>query len=439
MARLLQGWGVKLLASICLYFHVHQPFRLKQFNVFGKRGHCLRSAYFSEEVNKHYFEKAARQCYLPANKVLLDAIEETGGAFKASFSITGTFVEQARLFVPEVLDSFRALAETGCVEFVGETWGHSLAVLYADSGEFREQVRMHSRMLRDEFGARPSVFRNTELIYSNDVGREARAMGFGAVLAEGFETVLGWRSANFVYRARNNGPKLLFRNYRLSDDVGYRFGARWWSQWPLTADKYASWLASAEGDTVNLFMDYETFGEHHWPGSGIFGFLKHLPRECRKRGLEFLSVGETASRYSAVDEVDVPFALSWADLERDVSAWLGNKLQRACFAELESLKPLVESAVAVEGGESGRELLDVYRRLQTSDHLYYLCTKSWADGDVHKHFSPYKESSPYENFINYMNVLQDFKEEVCRRAQASAASVVGAKSVEGIALKEGLV
>jgi len=408
--------------SVCMYFHVHQPFRLNKFRVFSKRSPSLHSTYFNDELNKHYFQKASKQCYLAANNVLLNAIKETNGAFKASFSITGTFVEQAKRFAPEVLESFKALAETGCVEFVAETYSHSLASLYADPTEFRDQVRLHSAMLREEFGARPSVFRNTEVIYSNDVGREAASMGFSAVLAEGFETVLGWRSPNYVYRSRGGGTKLLFRNYKLSDDVGYRFSARWWKEWPLTADKYASWLAAADGQTINLFMDYETFGEHHWPGSGIFAFLEHLPREARKRNLEFLTVGETASRYAAVDEVDVPFALSWADIERDTSAWLGNKLQRACFAELEALKPLVDKAVA-STGETG--LLEVYRMLQTSDHLYYLCTKSWADGDVHKHFSPYKEANPYENFINYMNILQDFREELRRRVEAPVANAEG--------------
>jgi len=403
--------------SVCLYFHVHQPFRLNKFRVLSKRGPSLHASYFNDELNKHYFQKACRQCYLPANKILLNAVKE--GGLKASFSITGTFVEQAKRFAPEVLESFKALADTGCIEFVAETFSHSLASLYRDPTEFREQVRLHSRMLRNEFGARPTVFRNTEVIYSNDVGREVASLGFSAVLAEGFESVLGWRSPNYVYRAKESSLKILFRNYRLSDDVGYRFGARWWKEWPLTADKYAAWLSAAEGHTVNLFMDYETFGEHHWPGSGIFEFLEHLPREARKRGLDFLTVSETAARYPAVDEVDVPFALSWADLERDTSAWLGNKLQRACFAELEGLKPLVEKAVEASG-DAG--LLDVYRLLQTSDHLYYLCTKSWADGDVHKHFSPYKESNPYENFINYMNILQDFKEELKRRVEAAGES-----------------
>ncbi|MEW5956043.1 MAG: glycoside hydrolase family 57 protein, partial [Candidatus Micrarchaeota archaeon] len=236
------------MPSVCLYFHVHQPIRLNKFRVFSKRGPSLAATYFNDELNKHYFQKAVRQCYLPANKVLLNAARE--GGFKASFSVTGTFVEQAKRFAPEVLDSFKALAETGCIDFVAETFSHSLASLYQDPGEFREQVRMHSRMLRQEFGARPSVFRNTEVIYSNDVGREAAAMGFSAVLAEGFESVLGWRSPNYVYRAKGSSPKILFRNYRLSDDVGYRFGARWWKEWPLTADKYASWLAAAEGHTV---------------------------------------------------------------------------------------------------------------------------------------------------------------------------------------------
>ncbi|MFH1106535.1 MAG: glycoside hydrolase family 57 protein [Candidatus Micrarchaeota archaeon] len=420
------------MPAICLYFHVHQPTRLRKFSIFSHKPPSLRERYFDDGLNSHYFVKAAQKCYLPTNALLLRLIEENGKRFRISYSITGTFLEQARRYSPETLDSFRRLASTGCVEFLDETYYHSLASIYEDSWEFERQVRAHTELIRDEFRQTPKVFRNTELLYSNRIAEAVSGMGFKGMLTEGIEWVLGWRSPNYVYRARFSPRlKVLLRNYKLSDDVGYRFGARWWPGWPLTADKYANWLAACDGPTANIFMDYETFGEHHWEGTGIHEFLRHLPGEALKHGnLSFATVGEVLEGNEAVGEIDVPSVLSWADLERDASAWLGNPIQQACFGELEALSKEIR-------GVPDGELQDAYGLLQTSDHLYYLCTKNWADGDVHKHFSPYKDKGPYDNFINYMNVLRDFRSLVQERAgEASRQRAAHGAGVRMQALKE---
>ncbi len=405
------------MADVCLYFHVHQPMRLKKLSLLQGSPKCtpeaLEDAYFDDGSNRHYFEKAARQCYLPANNALLKLAGEYGSRFKFSFSITGVFLEQAQKYAPNVFESFQKLAATGCAEILDETYYHSLASLYDDKADFREQVKMHSELVNDAFGQRPESFRNTEVIYNNSIAKAAEEMGYKAIISEGIEWVLGWRSPNYVYRPAGCGKiKALLRNYKLSDDVGYRFSAKWWPEWPLTADKYASWLAASPGQVINLFMDYETFGEHHWADTGILQFLEALPGECFRHGnLSFKTISEAAEKHEATGEIDVRSNLSWADLERDTSAWLGNNIQRACFNELKALEPAVRAT-----GDA--EMLHIWRKLQTSDHLMYLCTKSWADGDVHKYFSPYKENTPYDNFINYMNVIQDFKSQVQARLEA---------------------
>ncbi|MEK6953783.1 MAG: glycoside hydrolase family 57 protein [Candidatus Micrarchaeota archaeon] len=419
------------MPSICLYFHVHQPIRFGKFSLFHEGGKPLLEHYFNAPMNEHYFNKAKTKCYEPTNKLLLRLIEENYGAFKVNYSITGTFIEQAKKTAPgrDVLDSFRQLASTGNVEFLDETYYHSLASLFSDPEEFEEQVKMHSALLRDEFHQTPKVFRNTEVIYSNRIAKIVEGMGYSGMLTEGIEWVLGWRSPNYVYKNQGGNLGVLLRNYKLSDDIGYRFSAKWWSEWPLTADKYASWLSKAQGDTINLFMDYETFGEHHWHDTGILSFLRHLPSEVLKyQNLSFKTCSQTLSAFDKVGEIDVPSNLSWADLERDVSAWLGNKIQWACFNQLESLGEKVRLA-------NNPELLHTYRLLQTSDHLYYLCTKSWQDGDVHKHFSPYKENTPYDNFINYMNILQHFKRQVgyeLTRQENERANIFGKKRMAEI-------
>ncbi|MFH1750894.1 MAG: glycoside hydrolase family 57 protein [Candidatus Micrarchaeota archaeon] len=398
------------MASICLYFHIHQPMRLNKFSLFHQGG-SLQDLYFNAPMDRHYFEKAKSKCYGPTNSLLLRLAEENYGRFKFSFSVTGTFLEQAQKSPAgrDVVESLQQLASTNCVEFIDETYYHSLASLYPDMDEFRLQVLQHRGLISDLFNQTPKVFRNTEVIYSNRIASEVEEMGYKGILTEGIEWVLGWRSANFVYRNSGGNLGVLLRNYKLSDDIGYRFSARWWPQWPLTADKYARWLSSTEGQTINLFMDYETFGEHHWQDTGILQFLRHLPEEALKHGnLSFKTCSETLESYDKVGEIDVPFDLSWADMERDVSAWLGNRIQHACFSQLQVLGEKAKIA-------NDPHLSHICRLLQTSDHLYYLCTKSWSDGDVHKHFSPYKENSPYDNFINYMNILQDFGRILDRR------------------------
>jgi len=391
------------MSSVCFYFEVHQPLRLSRFSVFdiGKGG---GGGYFDDRLNREIFEKVARKCYLPTNRLLLELIRRFDGGFKVSFSLTGTFVEYCECFLPELLDSFRELFRTGCVDLIEETYFHSLAGLFDDLGEFRDQVRLHRDMIKRYFGYKPRVFRNTEAIYDNRIARVVADLGYRGIITEGSDRILGWRSPNFLYRAVNCDLCVLLRNYSLSDDVGFRFSASGWRDFPLTAEKYAGWMSGVEGDLINLFMDYETFGEHHWGDTGIFDFLSCLPGEVfRVGGLDFVTVSEAVERFRPVGVVDVPWAVSWADEDRDVSTWLGNDMQRACFEELKFIGGRVR--------ELGDEvLLGVWRRLLTSDHLYYVSTKGLEDGDVHAYFSPY--DGPYEGFINFMNVLQDFKQKL---------------------------
>jgi len=392
------------MTSVCLYFEVHQPVRLNRFSVFniGKNTDAF-STYFNHELNRWIFEKVAKKCYLPTNNLLLDLINEHKGKFRFSFSITGTFVEYCQRYMPELLDSFKKLFATGSVDLIDETYFHSLSSLYDDLDEFEEQVMMHRQIIKKIFNYRPKVFRNTETIYDNRIAKKIADMGYKGILTEGAEKVLGWRSPNYIYKPVNADIKVLLRNYKLSDDIGFRFSAREWPGFPLTADKYADWMSSCDGDLINLFIDYETFGEHQWIETGIFDFLKHFPGEVLKHNhLDFVTVSEAVNRYDVVGEIDVPWAISWADADRDVSTWLGNNMQIACFNELKDLGKKLKQI-------DDKELLYVWRLLQTSDHLYYISTKGAQDGDVHAYFSPY--DAPYEGFINYMNILQDLKQK----------------------------
>lgn len=397
--------------EICVFFKVHQPLRLKKLSIFGSssggggkpgvNNSNNLPAYFDDDLNGQIFRKVAEKCYLPTNKLLLDLLHEYDGRFRISFSLTGIFMEQCAAYEPRVLDGFERLADTGLVDFLAETYHHSISSIFADKTEFKRQVEMHDRAISGLCGKRgkPRVFGNTEALFSNEIAGIVHGLGYKGMLTEGTESVLGRRSPNYVYSAKETpGMKVLLRNYKLSDDVSYRFSARWWPEWPLTADKYAQWLSKCPGQCVNLYMDYETFGEHQWKDTGIFDFLRHMPGEALKAGLEFRTASEAVEMPADGGELDVPHPITWADMERDASAWLGNDMQRACFEMLQDMGPLVH----------GRpELENTWRMLQASDHLYYICTKSLADGDVHKYFSPY--SSPYESFINYMNVLCDFK------------------------------
>ena len=388
-----------------MYFEVHQPMRLNKFSVFniGNTNNPYNT-YFNSKLNKDIFNKVAKKCYIPTNNLILDLINKFDGKFKVSYSLTGTFVEYCEGHIPEVIDSFKELFKTGSVDMIEETYFHSLSSLFDDLDEFEEQVKMHENMMKRLFNYKPRVFRNTEAIFDNRIAKKVSEMGYKGIITEGTEKVLGWRSPNYLYKPVNSDIKVLLRNYTLSDDVGFRFSARMWKDWPLTAPKYANWMSKIQGNLVNLFMDYETFGEHQWTETGIFDFLAHLPEEIFKYDhIDFVTVSEAVERYQPVGEIDVPWAISWADEDRDVSTWLGNDMQIACFNELKNIGRKIK-----EKGD--KNLLNTWRRLQTSDHLYYCSTKGLADGDVHAYFSPY--DGPYDGFINYMNILQDLKQKL---------------------------
>lgn len=389
------------MKTICLYFQVHQPLRLKKYRFFNMgKDHN----YLDDLTNQSILQKVSRLCYLPMNALLLKLIKENKGAFKVSFSITGTAIDQFREYAPEVLESFKELAATGCVEFMAETYSHSLSSL-ADKDEFEREVKAHTALMKKEFGCKPKAFRNTELIYSDQIGQMVAEMGFKTMLAEGAKHVLGWKSPNYVYaNALDQKLRLLLRNYKLSDDIAFRFSNKGWNEYPLTSEKYVEWLKSETGEVVNLFMDYETFGEHQWAETGIFDFMRALPKAALSTGeLEFGTVSETSAKYQPVAVLYCPHAMSWADEERDVTAWLGNELQNEAFSKLYAQKDKVRAL-------KNPDFDHVWNILQTSDHFYYMATKWFSDGDVHSYFNPY--DSAYEAFINYMNVLSDFINEL---------------------------
>ena len=387
------------MTAVCFYFQVHQPMRLNQGYSFFDIGRSHN--YRDEAANRDIMRKVADKCYLPANRLMLDLIHQFEGKFRISYAITGVAMEQFQEFCPEVLDSFQDLADTGCVEFIGETHYHSLAFLFSKE-EFRRQVKMHAHILEEFFGAKPVTFRNTELIYGNELALEVEKMGYKVILAEGADQVLGWRSPNFVYQpAGCSKLKAMLKNYRLSDDVAFRFSDRSWSEWPVTSEKFARWVhaVAGNGDVVNLFMDYETIGEHQWADTGIFQFFRNLPKDILDHhDFTFMTPSEAAAQIDPMAQLDVPYFTSWADLERDVTAWLGNPMQDQA----------AELAYALEErvlGTKDADIIATWRELLTSDHFYYMCTKWFSDGDVHKYFNPYE--TPHQAFITYMNVLND--------------------------------
>jgi len=397
------------MPAICLYFQVHQPYRLRRFRVFDIGADV---PYFDDTLNQEILARVAAKCYVPTNRLLARLIEESDGAFRVAMSTSGTLLEQVTSGAPEVLASFRQLVATGGVEMLGETDCHSLAAL-ADTDEFIAQVHAHRVRIEELFGQRPRVFRNTELIFVDAIASTVRDLGFTAVLLEGAPHVLGWRDPTYVYEsAVAPGLRLLTRHFRLSDDVAFRFSARGWASWPLDADTFAEWLAATPGQCINLFMDYETFGEHQWAETGIFEFLAHLPRACRARGLTFAHPSELAG-LPASDRLSVARPTSWADQERDVSAWLGNGLQRAAHARIYNLRPLI-----LQTGDAA--LYHRWQRLTTSDHFYYMATKGQSDGEVHAYFNAY--SSPYDAFVRFMNIAQDI-EQTARRLPPRAPAV----------------
>lgn len=389
--------------AIVLYLHVHQPYRIRHYTIFdaANNHNYFDAPYDARESNEQVIRKVADKSYIPTNQHLLALLNENP-EFKLSLSITGTVLEQLERWSPETLQSFKDLVATGRVEIVGETYHHSLAFFYSRE-EFEAQVAMHREKVQQLFGQTPKVFRNTELSYNNDLAYWADKAGYKGILAEGWDKVLGWRSPNYVYRpAYTDNIRLLMKNYKLSDDIAFRFGNRGWAEWPLTADKFAHWL-NAEPDATNfdLFMDYETFGEHQWQTTGIFDFLRHLPMEWLKTpGNTFMTVSEAIDTFEAKDHVDVPYTVTWADTERDLSAWLGNAMQTSAIMSLYSLQDKILST-------GDLSLIEDWRRLQTSDHFYYMCTKWFNDGDIHAYFSPYE--SPYEAYINFVNAYHDVR------------------------------
>jgi alpha-amylase len=388
------------MRTICFYFQVHQPFRFRRYRFFDIGNDHY---YYDDYSNESILQKVAQKCYLPANALMLDLIQKHKGKFKIAYSISGIAMDQFRLYAPEVLDSFKKLADTGQVEFLAETYAHSLSSLKGKD-EFKRQVKAHSDMIKEHFGQVPKVFRNTELIYSDEIGAMVADMGYKAMLTEGAKHVLGWKSPNYLYcNAINPKLKLLLKNFKLSDDIAFRFSNKGWPDYPLTAEKYVDWLNQAPDneEVINLFMDYETFGEHQWEETGIFDFLAALPETVFKQSpFTFSTPSEVARKLQVVSAVNVPNPISWADEERDLTAWLGNELQNEAFEKLYSLGEKVYA--------SGDDAIKQdYAYLQVSDHFYYMSTKFFSDGEVHSYFNPY--DTPYDAFINYMNVLSDFE------------------------------
>lgn len=392
------------MPAICFYFQVHQPQRLKPYDFF-KIG--VDHHYEDEHKNREILDRVAAKCYLPTNALMLKLIRQYRGKFRIAYSLSGTLLEQLERYRPDVLHSFQQLVKTGCVELLSETYYHSLSYLYSKP-EFERQVRLHQQKVKELFDQTPTVFRNTELIYNNEIASYVGRLGFSGILCEGLDRVLGYRSPNFVYQPPRLAIKALLKNYRLSDDIAFRFSDRGWTEWPLTAPRFAHWVhaTAGTGDTVNLFMDYETFGEHQWPETGIFEFIQQLPTEIfRHPDFTFKTPSEVIKLYPSRGEYDVHEVSSWADMERDLSAWQGNSLQQDAIRRVYELeKPVKESG--------SDELVDTWAHLLTSDHFYYMSTKYWNDGDVHKYFSPY--NTPYDAYINYMNVLTDLEQQVSR-------------------------
>lgn len=391
--------------GITLYLHVHQPYRVRDYSVFDT---SIDHNYFtdpdplSQHNNQKILNKVADKSYRPMN-ALLEKILNKHPDFKVSLSITGTFIDQAEAWAPDVLESFKRLVATGQVEIVSETYYHSLAFFYSRT-EFERQVEEHKQKIRDIFGVETSVFRNTELSYNNELAKWAEDYGFKGILAEGWDPILQWRSPNFVYRPEGTTDiALLLKNYKLSDDLAFRFSNRAWQEWPLTVDKYNSWVESSinEQPLVNLFMDYETFGEHQWEDTGIFTFFEEfVDRWLENPDNTFYTVSEAIDANTPVDTVSMPQTVTWADSERDLSAWLGNSMQHEAMRHLYAL----EGDVIRSNDEA---LISDWRKLQTSDHAYYMCTKYFTDGDVHAYFSPY--NSPYDAFLYYLNAIRDVR------------------------------
>lgn len=388
------------MKQVCLFFQVHQPFRHRRYRFFDIGNDHY---YYDDYTNETIVRKIAENSYLPTNELLLKLVDKLEGKFKVAFSITGVALEQFALYAPEVIKSFQKLAKTGCVEFLAETYSHSLASL-KHKNIFEKQVKLHEQKIIELFGQKPRVFRNTEMIYSDEIGSQIAKMGYKAILTEGAKHVLGWKSSNFVYaNAINPRLKVLMRNFKLSDDISFRFSNTNWEDYPLTAEKFVGWLEDVEpkDEVINLFLSYESFGERQPKESGIFDFLEKLPQAIIKnKNLKFATPTEVVEELQPVSVISVPNPISWADEERDLTAWLGNKMQKEAFEKLYKLRFKMEEC-------NDLELIKDWNYLQVSDHFYYMSTKQFSDGEVHSSFNPF--DSPYEAFINYMNILSDFK------------------------------
>ncbi|BAI62452.1 putative glycoside hydrolase [Methanocella paludicola SANAE] len=389
------------MSRLCIGFEVHQPFRLNPDFSSSNGTDSLESAYFSP-LNREILERVADKCYIPATSAILENLDK---GFKCAFSISGTLAEQLEKWRPDALDLFRQAAAHKNAEMIAQTYFHSVASLF-DLGEFEEQVRLHKKMLKSTFGATPKVMENTEFIFNDHIARSAKKLGFKAIYTEGVERVLGWRSPDYVYSC--NGIKLLMRNYQLSDDVAFRFNNREWDQYPLMADKFASWAAASPGDYVNVFVDYETFGEHHWSDSGILEFLRWLPKECMDRGIEFITPSQ-AAEIPARDELSVEETISWADVEKDASAWLGNTIQHTALKAIQRARAYAKDK-------------KMWRYLQTSDHFYYMASKFGSCADVHNYFSP-DACKPYDSFANYMRIVSDYERLAAQKMKKKAAAM----------------
>jgi alpha-amylase len=427
--------------SICFYFQVHQPYRLNKCSAFdiGQADDYFNGP--NQFKNKAVFEKVAHKCYLPMNSLILELLNRHP-EFKVSYSFSGVFLEQCQEYGEigkQVLESFQKIVATGQAEVLSETYYHSLSWLFSKK-EFADQIIKHQKLVKKLFGKKPVIFRNTELIYSSEIAEFIREMGFKGILAEGWESCLEWRSPNYLYtpektdlhpedqkiarahairKAEKKEIALLLKNYKLSDDIAFRFSNQGWAEWPLDTGKYASWLNQADGDTINLFMDYETFGEHQWEDTGIFEFMRHLPEAALSRNIGFKTPSETIKAYPPVGSVHVPHLMSWADMERDLSAWCSNRMQESALQRVFDLEKEVGIILPKLKRKQRDKLENIWRRLQTSDHFYYMCTKYWSDGDVHAYFSCYE--SPYDAYITYMNTLADFETKILSMTDAPCA------------------
>lgn len=380
------------MKTICFYFQIHQPFRLRRYRFFDIGNNHY---YYDDFQNEEIFHRISEKCYLPANRAIMEMIRKSGGKFKVAFSISGTALEQMEIYAPEVIDSFRELAGLGCVEFLAETYAHSLASI-GDPEEFKAQVRMHTEKVKALFGVEPKVFRNTELIYSDDISELVYELGFEGMLTEGAKHILGWKSPNYVYASAVRPQlKLLLKNDRFSEDLSIRFDDHSWKEYPLTADKYISAIsATAEGEKIiNAFMNYEVLGSMHAADTGIFDFFKALPQYAERNDITFSLPSEIFAQTRPVDSISVPYPMSWVDEEKDCSSWLGNVLQQEAFRKLNEISERVRLC-------ENRRIKQDWIYLQSSDHLYYMSTKHY------NLFSPY--DNPYDAFNNYMNVLSDF-------------------------------